>query len=289
MAQLIYSKTLRKVTTLIVFFTLLICGAWFKSATAAESNYPNQAVKIVVPYSAGGFTDIMARSLAKLLTKKWDNPVVVENVAGAGGNLGAGKVARAKPDGYTLLVSNTATNSINQYIYDDIGFDPIDGFDPVILIIKTPNAVIVNQDLPVDSVKDLVKLLKDNPNKYNYGSSGIGTTAQLTGALFQDAAKVQIAHIPYKGSSEAMTALQGGFVQMAFDNSVAWAPLIQAGKAKALAVASAKHSSLLPNVPTLEEEGFKDFESSSWFGISAPEGISQTIIGKINKDINQVI
>ncbi|NYT38176.1 tripartite tricarboxylate transporter substrate binding protein [Allopusillimonas soli] len=273
-------------------FTLTIAmltqGFAATNAVAADP-YPSKPVTVMVPFSAGGFTDIMARLLSKLLSEQWNAPVVVENVTGAGGNLGAAKVARAAADGYTLLVSNTATNSINQFIYSKIGFDPVKSFEPVVLIIKTPNVVVVNKDVPADSVGDLVKLIKADPEKYNYGSSGVGTTAQLTGALFQDAAGVKIQHIPYKGSSGVMTALQGNFVQMAFDNSVAWAPLIEAGRVKALAIASLKRSSLMPNVPTMDEAGFKEFETSSWFGISAPLGTPKPIIEKLNADINAVL
>ncbi|MGB6102446.1 MAG: tripartite tricarboxylate transporter substrate binding protein [Pusillimonas sp.] len=273
---------------LMVSLAILTQGLMPKTAIAAGS-YPDKPITVVVPYSAGGFTDIMARLLGKLLTEKWGSPVVVENVVGAGGNLGAAKVARAAPDGYTLLVSNTATNSINQFIYQNIGFDPVKSFEPVTLIIKTPNAVIVNNGIPANTIEELVKLLKASPGKYNYGSSGVGTTAQLTGALFQDAAGVQVEHIPYKGSSGAMTALQGDFVQMAFDNSVAWAPLIDSGRVKALAITSLRRSSLLPDIPTLDESGFKGFETSSWFGISAPLGTPKSIIEKLNKDLNVVI
>ncbi|MEB2401049.1 MAG: tripartite tricarboxylate transporter substrate binding protein [Alcaligenaceae bacterium] len=284
------NKTIRHAAAAIAMAAAMIFTQGLAAKESAASDaYPNRPVTVVVPYSAGGFTDIMARLLSKLLSEKWGQPVVVENVVGAGGNLGASKAARAAPDGYTLLVSNTATNSINQFIYKKMDFDPVKGFEPVVLIIKTPNAVVVNNEVPATSIEELVKLVKADPGKFNYGSSGVGTTAQLTGALFQDAAGVKLEHIPYKGSSGVMTALQGNFVQMAFDNSVAWAPLIEAGRVKALAIASLKRSSLMPDVPTMDEAGFRAFETSSWFGISAPLGTPKPIIEKLNADINAIL
>lgn len=283
------NKTIRRAAASIATAAAMIFTQGLAAKESAAGSYPSRPVTVVVPYSAGGFTDIMARLLSKLLSEKWGHPVVVENVVGAGGNLGASKVARSAPDGYTLLVSNTATNSINQFIYKKIDFDPVKGFEPVILIIKTPNAVIANNEVPANSIEEIVKLVKTDPGKFNYGSSGVGTTAQLTGALFQDAAGVKLEHIPYKGSSGVMTALQGNFVQMAFDNSVAWAPLVEAGRVKALAIASLKRSPLMPAVPTMDEAGFKGFESSSWFGISAPLATPKPIIEKLNADINAIL
>ena len=263
-----------------------LCGPW---ANAASGDYPTKSVTLVVPFSAGGFSDILARLLSQKLSEKWNVPVVVENVVGAGGNLGGLKVARASPDGYTLLLANTATNAINQSIFKKMEFDPTKAFVPVVLIVKTPNAIIVSKDLKASSLGELIALLKSRPGEFNYGSSGTGTTVQLTGELFQSATGVSIVHVPYKGSSPVMAALQGNSVQLTFDNSVSWAPLILSGQVRALAIASSRRSALLPDVPTTDEAGLKHFEASSWFGIAVPRGTPEDIVRKLNRDLNDVI
>ena len=284
------SDVLRRLNLLLTSSLLLFASQFFGSWACAESeSYPARSVTLVVPFSAGGFSDILARLLSQKLSEKWSVPVVVENVVGAGGNLGGLKVSRASPDGYTLLLANTATNAINQSIFKKMEFDPTQAFVPVVLIVKTPNAIIVNKDLKASSLGELIALLKSRPGEFNYGSSGTGTTVQLTGELFQAATGVSIVHVPYKGSSPVMAALQGNSVQLTFDNSVSWAPLILSGQVRALAIASSRRSALLPDVPTTDEAGLKDFEASSWFGIAVPRGTPDDIVRKLNRDLNDVI
>jgi len=265
--------------------SLAVCG----QAPATAADFPAKPVTIVVPFSAGGFTDLLTRQLGNELGEKWGVPVVVENRVGAGGNIGAAYVARAKPDGYTLLVANTASNAINQYLYDSIGFDAEKDFVSIALLAKTPNVVVVHPGSGWKSVADMVAAARARAEGLNYGSAGNGTTSHLTGALFAKAVGVSLEHVPFKGSSEVMTALQAQTVQLAFDNIVAWAPLITSGRVRALAVTGSKRSSLLPDAPTLAEAGYPGVESYSWFGLVAPANTPQAIVERINRDANDII
>jgi len=262
---------------------LAVCGQ------ASAADFPAKPVTIVVPFSAGGFTDLLTRQLGSELGEKWGVPVVVENRVGAGGNIGAAYVARSKSDGYTLLVANTASNAINQYLYDSIGFDAEKDFASIALLAKTPNVVVVHPASGWKSVGEMVAAAKSRPDGLNYGSAGNGTTSHLTGALFAKAVGIDLVHVPFKGSSEVMTALQSQTVQLAFDNIVAWAPLIASGRVRALAVTGSKRSALLKDAPTLAEAGYPGVESYSWFGLVAPAKTPQAVIARINRDVNEII
>jgi len=270
---------------------VLATGTWLatNAASAAQSDYPNRAVTIVVPFSAGGFTDTMSRVLGASLAEKWKIPVVVENRPGAGGNIGATYVARAPADGYTLLVANTATNAINGAMYREMGFDPDKDFAPVAMLARTPNVMVISAG---QGISDLQAFLDAARRKgdYFFGSAGNGTTSHLTGVLFGEATGLSgLTHVPFRGSSEVMTALQSGTVQIAFDNIAAWSPLIKGGKVRALAVTGQNRSSLLPAVPTMAEAGVKDVESYSWFGLAAPKGTPKATIQKINATVNEIV
>lgn len=268
--------------------TALLCAS-FTGLALAQAPYPAKPVTLVVPFAAGGFTDSVARLIAQGLSERWKSPVVVENRAGAGGNVGASHVVRQPADGYTLLLANTATNVINPQIYKKLDFDPAKDLEPVILVVKTPNVLVVNNELPVGNVKELVAYAKAQPNKLNYGTPGNGTTGHFTGTLFGMVAGIKMSHIPYKGTPQVFNDLVGGSLQLSFDNVTFWAPQAKAGKARVLAVTSGKRSPLLPDVPTLQELGYPGFESTTFAGIAVPAGTPAAIVARLNSDINALI
>ena len=255
----------------------------------AQAPYPNKPVTVVCPFAPGGFGDRACRVVAQGLNDRWNSPVIVDNRPGAAGNLAAGYAARKPADGYTLFLSNTATDAINPAIYKKMDFDPLKDFEPVILLVKSGNVLIVNKDLPAKSVKELVELARQQPGKLNFGSPGNGTTGHFTGAFFLNVAGVQMTTVPYKSSAQLMPDLFGGAVQLTFDNVTTWAPQVKAGKVRALAVTSAKRSLLLPDVPTLQELGYQNFEGASWVGVSVPAGTPQAIVAKLNTDIQAIL
>jgi tripartite-type tricarboxylate transporter receptor subunit TctC len=249
--------------------------------------FPNHAIRLVVPFPAGGTTDILARDVAKQLTETLGQAVVVDNRPGAGGNIGADIVAKAAPDGYTLLMGTVGTHAINPSLYAKMPYDHIKDFVPVVLVAGVPNVLVVNPSVPVNTVADLVKLAKAKPGSINFASSGSGTSIHLSGELFKTVAGVDMTHVPYKGSSPALTDLMGGQVQIMFDNLPSSLPLIKSGKLRAVAVTSLKRAPALPDVPTVAESGFPGFEASSWFGILAPAGTPAPIVARLNAEVNK--
>lgn len=258
-------------------------------ADALAQAYPDKPVKIIVPFSAGGFTDSLARIVAQELTKKWGQSVIVDNKTGAGGNIGAVLAAKSPPDGYTVFVATNTTHGINPTLYRTIAFDAKKDFEPVILMVTTPNVLIVNPTVPVGSVKELVSLAKSQPNQLNYASTGIGSSVHLQGEQFKSTVGIQMTHIPYKGSSQALTDLLGGSVHVMFDNFLFQLPQIKAGKVKPLAITSQKRSPLLPDVPTMTEVGVTGFEYGPWFGLVVPARTPRPIVDKINADVNSIL
>jgi tripartite-type tricarboxylate transporter receptor subunit TctC len=252
---------------------------------ACAQGYPTKPIRIVVPFPAGGATDLLARAAAQKLTDAWGQPVVVDNRPGAGGNIGSELVAKAAPDGYTLEMGTVGTHAINASLYAKMPYDHVKDFAPVILVASVPNVLVVNPAVPVNSVQELIAYAKANPGKLNFASSGSGTSIHLSGELFKVMAGVQMAHIPYKGSAPALQDLIGGQVQLMFDNLPPSLPQIKGGKLRALAVTSAVRAPALPDVPTVAEAGLPGFEASSWFGILAPAGTPPDIIAKLNAEI----
>ena len=216
-------------------------------------------------------------------------PVIVEPKPGAGNNLGAEFVARSAPDGYTLLFATTGTHSINQTLFKKLPFDPINDFAPVSLVVQYPLMLVVNNDLPVHSVKELIEYAKKNPGKLNRASGGMGTSMHLSGELFVRQANIDAPHIPYKGSAPALNDLMGGHVQLMFDSMITTMPLVEGGKVRALAVTGKKRSPAVPNIPTLAESGLPDYEATGWTGIVAPAGTPPAVITKLNASIVQAI
>ena len=252
---------------------------------AAQGAYPTKPVRLVVPFPPGGTTDILARAVAQKLSETWGQQVIVDNRPGAGGNIGSELVAKSAPDGYTLLMGTVGTHAINPSLYAKMPYDHVKDFTPVILVAGVPNVLVVNPSLPVNSVSELIAYGKANPNKLNFASSGNGTSIHLSGELFRTMTGVQMTHVPYKGSSPALTDLIAGQVQLMFDNLPSSLQFIKAGKLRALAVTSAERSSALPDVPTLAESGLPGFEASSWFGVLAPAGTPNDIVAKLNTAI----
>lgn len=258
------------------------------AATHAQSIvYPTRPVRVVVPFPAGGTTDILARAAAQKLTEAWGQPVIVDNRPGAGGNIGSELVAKSAPDGYTLEMGTVGTHAINASLYANMAYDHVKDFVPIVLVAGVPNVLVINPSVPVNSVQELIAYSKANPGKLNFASSGNGTSIHLSGELFKTMTGVQITHVPYKGSAPALTDLMGGQVQIMFDNLPSSLAFIKAGKLKALAVTSATRAAALPEVPTMMEAGVPGFEASSWFGILAPAGTPRAIVNKVNADTNK--
>ncbi len=255
------------------------------SSAFSQAAWPSKPVRIVVPFAAGGTTDILARAIAPELSKAFGQSFFVENRAGAGGNLGADIVAKSPSDGYTLLMGTVGTHGINRALYPKLPYDPFKDFAPITLVAAVPNVMIMNADkakaLGITSVPDFIAYAKANPGKLNMASSGNGTSIHLAGELFKSRTGTFMLHFPYRGSGPALLDMLGGNMDVMFDNLPSALPHIKSGKLKAFAVTSSQRSSALPDVPTIEEAGkLKGFEASSWFGLLAPAG---TAVGTINR------
>ncbi|MEO8133935.1 MAG: tripartite tricarboxylate transporter substrate binding protein [Betaproteobacteria bacterium] len=264
---------------------LLAVAAW----PAGAQTYPTHPVRLVVPFPAGGTTDILARAIAQKLSDALGQQFVVDNRPGAGGNIGADIVAKSPPDGYTLLMGTVGTQSINVSLYAKMPYDAAKDFAPVVLVAGVPNVLVVNPAVPVKTVPELIALAKEKPGAINFASSGNGTSIHLSGELFKSLTGVQMAHVPYKGSSPALTDLIGGQVQIMFDNLPSALPHIKGGKLRAVAVTSTKRAPVLPDLPTIAESGVPGFEASSWFGILAPAGTPRDIVTRINAEANKAL
>ena len=256
--------------------------------------WPSKPVRIIVPFPPAGTTDIVARSLGAELQKMWGQPVIVENRAGAGGNVGAEAVSKSPNDGYTLLMGTVGTHAINAPLFAQAGnkmpFDPVKDFAPITLAAGVPNVMVVNPKVPVKSVSEFISYAKANPGKLNMASSGNGTSIHLTGELFKTMTGTYMVHLPYRGSAPAVSDLLAGNTDVMFDNLPSALPHIKAGKLRALAVTSRERSSALPDVPTIEEAAkLKGFDASSWFGLFAPAGTSRAIIDKIQADVAKAL
>lgn len=254
----------------------------FARAQSAD-NYPDRAIRLVVPFAAGGSTDIVARIVAAKMSEILKQPVVVENRAGAGGNAGAAAVAKAPPDGYTVLMGTVATHAINPALYTKMPYDPVKDFAPVSLLVNVPNVVVVHPSLNVKTTAELIALLKANPDKYEYASSGIGTPLHLSGALFESMAGVKMVHVPYKGAGPALVDVMSGQVKIMFDNLPSSISHIRKGTVIGLAVTTKDRSPAAPDMPTVNESGLPGYETYSWNAIFAPAGTPTAIIDKLAK------
>ncbi len=259
------------------------------AGSAFAQTWPSKPIKYVVPFAPGGSTDILGRTISEKLSVALGQPVVVDNKPGAGGGLGADFVAKAAPDGYTIMGGTISTHAINASLYSNLPYDPVKDFVAVTLLARVPNMLVVNPDVPAKTVAELIALMKANPGKYTFASAGNGTSQHLSGELFKSMAGVEMQHIPYKGSPPALQDVVGGQVTMTFDNiTTAW-PLAKAGKLRALAVTTAKRSPVAPDVPTLAESGLAGFEVGSWQGVFAPAGTPPAIVKRLNAEIVKIL
>jgi tripartite-type tricarboxylate transporter receptor subunit TctC len=265
----------------------LTVSSGFASPARADG-YPDRTVKIIVPFPAGGTADAVPRLVGEWLSRKWGQPVVIENRTGAAGNIGAEAAYRSAPDGYTLLSAPPPPLVINQSLYPKLGFDP-GKFEPIIVMAQVPNALIVNpNNVKASNLRELVEYLEKNPDKVTAATQGNGTTSHLTSELFQLMAKVKLRHIPYRGSAPALQGLLAGDVDLMFDNLGVSLALVEAGKLKLLAVASPKRLPTLPDVPAIAET-LPGFEAVAWYGIVAPPGTPRNIVDIINADVNEAL
>ncbi|MBI5259351.1 MAG: tripartite tricarboxylate transporter substrate binding protein [Burkholderiales bacterium] len=257
----------------------------------AQTAWPSKPVRIVVPFAAGGTTDILARALAPELQKAFGQPFVVDNKPGSGGNTGAADVAKSAPDGYTLLMGTVGTHAINAALYPKMPFDHVKDFAPVTLVAGVPNVLVLNpafaQKYGIHTVADFTRVAKANPGKFNMASSGNGTSIHLAGELFKSMTGTFVVHVPYRGSGPALIDLMGGSMDLMFDNLPSAMPHIKSGKLKALAVTSGSRSAALPELPTVEEAGGKElkgYEASSWFGLVAPAGTPADVVSRLQQE-----
>ncbi len=267
-------------------------AAFITGGAAQADTYPSKPIQFVVPYPPGGPLDIMARLLAQQL-KDDLGTLVVENKAGAGGNIGASLVAKAKPDGYSLVMGAVAINAINPWLYSSLPFDPVKSFEPVALVASVPNVLVVNPAFAdanqITNVADLLDYAQRHPGELNFASGGNGSAGHLAGALMNSRADVNTVHVPYAGASPAKTALLAGEVHFMFDNLASAAPLIKDGQLKALAVTTSERSSFLNDVPTMEEAGVADFDLGTWFGVFATGGTAPEIVEQLNTAYNRAL
>ena len=260
------------------------------TVATAQTAWPNKPVRIVVPFAPGGTTDILARAVAPELARAFGQSFVVDNRAGAGGNVGADIVAKSAPDGYTILMGTVGTHGINKSLYSKMPFDPQKDFAPITLVAGVPNVMVMNADtaktLGINSVPEFIKYARSHPGKLNMASSGNGTSIHLAGELFKSMTGTFMTHIPYNGSGPAMLGMLSGQVDVMFDNLPSAMPQIKGGKLKAFAVTSGQRSAAMPELPTLEEAGkLKGFEASSWFGLLAPAGTPPEIVNRIQAEV----
>ena len=255
----------------------------------AQDRYPSKTVRIIVPFAAGGSTDIFARYMADKLAPLLGQAVVVENRAGAAGNIGGEAVARYAPDGYTLMMATTGVMAINNALYPNMTYDAAKDFEPVIFFASITNVLAVPPDLPARDVRELIALARDKPGSLSFASSGAGSSTHLSAELFKSMAGIDLLHVPYKGSAQALTDLMAGRVSMIFDNMPSALPFIKAGRLRALGVTGRVRSPALADVPTIAETGLAGYESLSWSGIAAPAGTPKEIIARLNREIAAIL
>jgi tripartite-type tricarboxylate transporter receptor subunit TctC len=268
---------------------LVLAVALITGGGASAQQYPTKPVRIVAPFGAGGLVDVLSRAVGEKLRASLGQPVIVDNRPGSGGNIGADIVAKAEPDGYTLLMSSAGILSINEALYPKMPFNPQAAFAPITLVAEMNMFAVVNSGSPIRTAGELIATARKEPGKLNFGSPGNGTTGHLGMELFQHAAKVKLTHVPYKSAAEAVIALMGNQIQGVFDNPPTVLPHIRAGRLRALAYAAPKRSPLLPEVPTFDESALKGFEASSWFGLAAPAKTPRVIVNLLAQETGKAL
>jgi len=279
--------TRRKILATLLAPTLA-WGALAAPLPAAAEDYPSRPVRIVVAFTAGGTTDILARAVAQQLAQQLKQPFVIDNRAGGGGNIGTESVVRAAPDGYTLIVNSVGPMAVNQTLYKNLSYDPLKDLMPVVQIADVPNVLVVHPSVPAATFEEFLVYAKANPGKLSYGSTGIGTSSHLSSFMLSQRLGVDALHVPYKGAN-ALNDLLAGRLQFMFATIPSVIQHIKAGKLRALAVSSAKPSRSLPGVPTVAQKGFPGFEAGSWFGFFAPKGTPPAVIAQLNRAVNAAL
>ena len=267
-------------------YLVLLCAM---PAMALAQSFPNKPIRIIVAYTPAGATDILARAVGQKMSETFGQPVVIENRPGANGNIGTDVAAKATPDGHTLLMVTAGTHGINPSLYRKLPWDAVKDFAPVSLVAMVPNIFVVNNSVPAKSLKEFVAYLKANPNKFNYGSPGNGSTAHLSMELFKTMTGTTMQHIPYKGSAGVLTDVMGGQIIATMDNMPPYLPQVKAGKIRALAVSTPKRSPAVPDVPTVAEAGVPGYSSGAWFGLVAPAGTPKTAVDKLAAETQRIL
>ena len=258
------------------------------AAFAADANYPTKSIRIIVPFPPGGIADVMSRVFGQKFTDAWNQPVVVENRTGAGGNIGAEVVAKSPPDGYTLVMGTIGTHAVNVSLFSKLPYDPVKDFAPVALVVEADGLLVLHPSVPVKTVKDLIALARSRPGQLVYASAGNGTAGHLSGELFKTMSETDLVHIPYKGNVPALTDVVGGQTSMLFATMPTAMPLARAGRLHALAVTGAQRNPAAPEVPAIAET-LPGFEVTNWIGIFAPAGTSPEIVAKLNAEVMRIM
>jgi tripartite-type tricarboxylate transporter receptor subunit TctC len=272
---------------MVIRLYLCLCAVVMSFAAIAD-DYPNRPVHVIIGLTAGSGVDVMARIVGQKLAESMGQPFIIENRPGAGSNIGTRYAASAEPDGYTIFVA-TVANAINATLYKNLTFDVLRDFSPVILAARAPNLLVVNPSVPAKSVQELIALAKARPGKLTVGSSGIGTSPQMTAVLFRHRAGIDVVDVPFKGGPEATSALLGGQIDYLFAITSTALPHVKAKRLRALGVTSRERTALLPDVPTVSEAGLPGFEAVTWFGFAVPKGTSPAIIDRLNKEIGKIL
>ena len=266
------------------------CAAVAAIATPLlAQTYPSKAVRFVVPFVAGGPTDIQGRMLGEKLGQRLGQQFIIDNRGGANGNIGMELTAKSPPDGYTIVIATVGTWAVNPSLYKQMAYDPVRDFAPIMQVSSSPGVLVVHPSVPAKSVKELIALARSKPGKLDYGSSGVGGFGHISGALFCLMTKTEMVHIPYKSSAPSLTDLIAGQIQVLFNNAISTVPFIKSGQTRALAVTSLKRMAALPELPTIDETGVKGYDNSSWSAVAAPVGTPREIIAKLNGELNAIL
>jgi len=272
-----------------IFRAVLMFTAVLLGHAATAQSYPTGPIKIIVPFAAGGSNDAMARLVARELSQRWGPENVVENITGAGGNVGAAAAARATPDGYTLIAGSIGTHAVNQFLYPKMPYDTMKGFVPLTLIAEVGLLVVVHPSLPIKSIDDLISYAKAHPDELNYASGGVGASQHLATELFMHMTGTKMTHVPYRGSAGSVSDLLSGRVQLMFADMPLVLPHVQAGTLRAIAFAGERRSAAMPDVPTVAESGVKGYRATAWYGLFAPAGTPEPITTKLNQTVTEIL
>jgi tripartite-type tricarboxylate transporter receptor subunit TctC len=279
---------MKNITTWVSRTACIIAALLWSNAAMAQS-YPTGPIKIIVPFAAGGSNDAMARLVGRELSQRWGHENVVENITGAGGNVGAAAAARATPDGYTLIAGSIGTHAVNQFLYPKMPYDTMKGFVPLTLIAEVGLLVVVHPSLPIKSIDDLISYARAHPDELNYASGGVGASQHLATELFMHMTGTKMTHVPYRGSAGSVSDLLSGRVQLMFADMPLVLPHVQAGTLRAIAFAGERRSAAMPDVPTVAESGVKGYRATAWYGLFAPAGTPEPITTKLNQTVTEIL